>query len=1133
MSRGRVVLVAALAVLSLPVRLAAAGWVSGFALTPDPAETVAAAWVDAVPWGSGAVLAAAESHLAFGMPRQSLLLEVDDDGGIVRVVRPAGTELTAVRVLPNGTWIAAGLEARQGSGRPVRVMAIDAAGAVRWAMALDGTSTDTPPALELAANGNILLACMGTAPGAIPVLRILEIAPDGGLVTEHQVPSSAVQRASIAAFGDGGLAVGARDAGQPAVVRFDAAGQIAWQRRASLDCSDVKRLAALPDGTLDVACIVPAIVRLAPDGSVAWQWKVPGEYQMIDVAMASGGDSLVTTLLAGAMPGPLTPWIGRLRSDGSGLEWQRTATSAGWDPPIAAPMADGGSLSAWDRPHASGIIWPASLVAHLDIAGDAPGPCSYFEPATEVLLPGITTWEDATLTVATVPPVTSPLVVVMAPVDVEAQPACRSLGCEVDAGEPDEDCGATTQELLDGVATARNFCDDGDDWFLVKACAGVPLVIATSALEPGADTVVELWTTDCTTMLASDDNGGGGLASRLVHLPGSTTAYAVRVRQATAVAGPGTGYVVTREADGCVQPSYLTYGVDDGRRAGAVGEASADRLLVAGGLTGAGIIELSAAGAVATRVHEPPPGYDSVASKGLGVGPGDEVTLVETIGRSTPGGTVTAPWIVRLDAAGAIAWSERLDEGWTVASVLGWSDGAVAIIVASPTARAVVRLDADGSVAWQRELPTGWYRQMACTLPDGGFAVGGAPFGEPQRVLRIDPAGSLAWSREIAEGRTLTSLAGTRSGRVVAAIDDGGLDGGFVAFEPDGALAWSGSPSIWNIDTPVIGPLADGTIGFVSNNSSKIGAFSEDGRMAWFRHRELEDDGEDQLPLARQPGFLGTADSGFSRLDSLGDAEDACGNDALLRTRMLPAMTTVTDPGVLLAAASLTAVAMPPVALASSPAPWYEECGGSSCAPLDGLVVGPAQGCASAPISFDAIQLGGRGEADPVDFDFDYDGIAFEDQGSGTHVFATPGSYRVAVRFTDNCTPPQVSLRETSIEIVSCIAVREVSGAGAPPLRVRKVAAEVELRFERVPEAEAVHVLGSNLGAWAPGSIIECDAPSVDAGDGTATITLAIPGSSWLVVTGANQVAEGPAGADSSGVERSTRPGWSGCGPAP
>jgi hypothetical protein len=65
-----------------------------------------------------------------------------------------------------------------------------------------------------------------------------------------------------------------------------------------------------------------------------------------------------------------------------------------------------------------------------------------------------------------------------------------------------------------------------EDWFRLEAAEGMTYTIETSQLAAGVNTVIEIYDTNASTLLAQDDDGGIGLASRLVwKAPASRTFY--------------------------------------------------------------------------------------------------------------------------------------------------------------------------------------------------------------------------------------------------------------------------------------------------------------------------------------------------------------------------------------------------------------------------------------------------------------------------------------------------------------------------------------------------------------------------------------------------------------------------------
>src|SRR5207247_8967495 len=93
-----------------------------------------------------------------------------------------------------------------------------------------------------------------------------------------------------------------------------------------------------------------------------------------------------------------------------------------------------------------------------------------------------------------------------------------------------------------GVFQSRTFCGDSEDWVRLPACAGRSYTIETSALGPLADTVLELYAPDCSALLAWDDDGGGGLASRIDWIAPASGQYGVRVFQKDGMVGRDRTY---------------------------------------------------------------------------------------------------------------------------------------------------------------------------------------------------------------------------------------------------------------------------------------------------------------------------------------------------------------------------------------------------------------------------------------------------------------------------------------------------------------------------------------------------------------------------------------------------------------
>ncbi len=90
------------------------------------------------------------------------------------------------------------------------------------------------------------------------------------------------------------------------------------------------------------------------------------------------------------------------------------------------------------------------------------------------------------------------------------------LLCSTDAFEPDDGYQAARLVWPNDWPLTRGLDIPNDsDWITVQAAPGVAYTIRTQNLAGGADTVVNLYDMDAVTLLASDDNTGGGLASEI------------------------------------------------------------------------------------------------------------------------------------------------------------------------------------------------------------------------------------------------------------------------------------------------------------------------------------------------------------------------------------------------------------------------------------------------------------------------------------------------------------------------------------------------------------------------------------------------------------------------------------------
>jgi hypothetical protein len=105
--------------------------------------------------------------------------------------------------------------------------------------------------------------------------------------------------------------------------------------------------------------------------------------------------------------------------------------------------------------------------------------------------------------------------------------------CPDSATEPDDGAGRARSIAVWSTAR-RAFCLAGDqDWVSFATVAGKRYRIETHNLAASVDTVLDLYQPNGTKLIASDDNGNGGRASRIEFSATSTGPYLVKARDRT------------------------------------------------------------------------------------------------------------------------------------------------------------------------------------------------------------------------------------------------------------------------------------------------------------------------------------------------------------------------------------------------------------------------------------------------------------------------------------------------------------------------------------------------------------------------------------------------------------------------
>jgi hypothetical protein len=371
--------------------------------------------------------------------------------------------------------------------------------------------------------------------------------------------------------------------------------------------------------------------------------------------------------------------------------------------------------------------------------------------------------------------------------------------------------------LHGGPGEDLNFCEDSQDWVTFNACAGRSYVIATSALGSAADTVLEVYGPDCSTLIASDDNGGGGLQSRIHWITPANGPYHLHARQADGSFGENRDYHlrITGDTSPC--------------------ETAARRSAFSG-----------------TMLKDPHAAF--LADGGW----------IATLDRYISGAP-TNPSVARYRADGSLAWIEELGTSASrerATRVLQTSDGGflVAAFIDNPPLppRAwLAKLDGAGSLQWSKWGAMDTVRDLAPTREGGVLLVGALErvevgSGKSLTTRRLDAAGvTTSWcSYDIGpDPNEYADQAGwavreTRDGGTLVA----GAQAWFVGFPlgpflmrlgPNGTPLWAynysstGDTVRWVTETP------DGNIYFVSDDgvsgSASLVKLTASGDVLWGR----------------------------------------------------------------------------------------------------------------------------------------------------------------------------------------------------------------------------------------------------------------------------------------------------------
>jgi hypothetical protein len=125
-----------------------------------------------------------------------------------------------------------------------------------------------------------------------------------------------------------------------------------------------------------------------------------------------------------------------------------------------------------------------------------------------------------------------------------------------DTSEPDNDATSAKPVAVNAPGLTHNADIPGDeDWVSFTAEAGKAYEVRTANLAPSADTVLYLYDTDATTLLASNDDSNETLASEILWTAPQSGTYFVRVTHWNPnVGGCGTSYDLSIRLSGPTGP---------------------------------------------------------------------------------------------------------------------------------------------------------------------------------------------------------------------------------------------------------------------------------------------------------------------------------------------------------------------------------------------------------------------------------------------------------------------------------------------------------------------------------------------------------------------------------------------------
>lgn len=762
----------------------------------------------------------------------------------------------AVDVTSDGGYIVTGITYSFGQGNgDAWVIKLDSTGAIQWQKVLGTAGADYFYSVQQTKDGGYILAGYSGGHSWVAKLNSSGAVVWNNVYTVSNVDGAATVRQTF----DGGYVVTGSFTtngycyscgpfstccdyydNNTYILRIDANGALIWQKNFGNTNDSIGRsIRQTADGGFIEAGYTRSfggggsdveVIRLDGSGNLVW-WRTFGwtyDDEANSVEQTSDGGFLVSGFSKSSgvgTPSYANGWIFKLNSSGSIL-WQKMYGGNNDEQFYFGSLTSDGGIIAGGSTSSFGAGASDVWLMKLDSSGSITAPCSsYLGGAawTVLFISGVGSLTPAissgSMTLQTTTGTSSASTMISSD---------QCSGCLSDPYEEDDAPSSSRSALHGGEFQSHNFCDDALDWISFNACAGRSYTISTSNFGLSTDTILDLYSADNLTLLASDDNGGGGLTSKIDWTASQNGVYHVRARQANSTTGKDHDYYVAITGDtspcGTWSKTYGTALIDSAQ---SVTPTSDGGFLVAGRTQAAGnfdaqLVKVDGAGNI-------------VWQKTYG-GLLDEM-LYTKARQTSDGGYVIAGntifgteglWVLKTDANGNVTGAagsypgtwQKVYDGSNVdraTDIRQTSDGGYVVVGQTNSSGAgnddiwVIRLSSSGAIQWQRTYGGAQndYGKAVSQTADGGFIVAGSTqsYGHGttynEWVLRLASDGSIIWQN---------TYGGSTSPATPDAVDEAQsveqtTDGGFIVAGYTGSWG-AGNSDVWILKLTSVGQIS-------------------------------------------------------------------------------------------------------------------------------------------------------------------------------------------------------------------------------------------------------------------------------------------------------------------------------------